>query len=105
MRRFGYAIRTGGDPEIARALASGISRGTRDEITDAASEAVMRVTVHRGRDSEYWETKITEARFLYDTPEPPRILQALLVCYGFICYWVSQAFHAQELVLGKRRDK
>lgn len=91
--RYGYAIRLGGDTDIARALASGIETGTRQLLPTAASEAVMRVTLHRGRGPDYWEELIAEARCLYDTPEPPRPVRWLLAAYGLICWLVSRVYH------------
>lgn len=98
--RYGYVIKLGGDAEISRALESGVVSAMRQCVPSAGSEAVMRVTIHRGRGSDYWETKIAEARYLYDTPQPPRVLRWLLVSYGLICYGVSRLYHMQDKVTG-----
>ena len=51
MKRFGFAIRTGGDPEIADALAGGIKAGSRQTHH---SDAVRRVAMMRHTPEE-WE--------------------------------------------------
>ena len=101
MKRFGYLIKLGGDREISGALKNGVDRAMLESLQGASSQAVMRVAIHRGRGSDYWQTKITEARYLYDTPTPPRLVRALLTGYGLICYGVSRLYHAQEGLLGR----
>lgn len=101
MARYGYVIKLGGDTEIAKALEGGVTSAmNRRALASAGSEAVMRVTIHRGRGSDYWETKIAEARYLYDTPQPPRVLRWLLVGYGLICYGVHRLYHMQDRLIG-----
>lgn len=106
MRKYAYLIKLGGDAQIAGALRDGVTRGMRQMAGEHASEAVLRVAVHRGRGEDYWATKIAEARYLYNTPEPPRALRWLLAGYGLICYAVAAACRAQRIVLtpeGRRR--
>ena len=113
MKRFGFAIRTGGDPEIAEALAGGIERGTGCPTTASTgktecptgplghlpiemgrqgSEAVRRVAMMRHTPEE-WEAMIVQARYDYgQDPPTPRWAEALLVGYALICYGVSLAF-------------
>lgn len=99
MRQYAYLIKLGGDAEISAALHRGVTDGMRQLAGRHNSEAVMRVAIHRGRGSDYWSTRIAEARCLYDTPEPPRLLRALLACYGLIVYLASAANRAQSIVL------
>ena len=49
MKRFGYAIRTGGDPEIGNALKDGIERGTRERPHPSAPSALP--PSHKGEGS------------------------------------------------------
>lgn len=100
--RNAYLIKYGGDREIAGALARGVDAGMRAQLRNWDNEAVMRVALHRGRGSEYWETMIAEARELYDTPEPCRVARWLLAVWGLICYLTSLAYHAQDRLLERR---
>ena len=89
MKRFGFAIRTGGDTEIADALAGGIKDGSRQPHH---SDAVRRVAMMRHTPEE-WEAMIVQARYDYgQDPPTPRWAEALLVGYALICYGVSLAF-------------
>ena len=47
MKRFGFIIKSGGDPEITGALQSGVAQGTRLAIAQRSSEAVRRVDLDR----------------------------------------------------------
>lgn len=97
MKRFGYAIKTGGDREIAGALAAGIVRGTRPAPVDA----VRRVAMGQHTPEE-WDAMVTQARYDYGQTRPlPRPLEWLLVGYALICYGVSRAYHAQDRLFGR----
>ena len=102
MKRFGFAIRVGGDPEIAGALQAGIEAGTRREITRSSSEAVRRLAMMRHTPEELAEM-IEEARVLYGgRRRTPCWARPLLVGYAMLCYGLSQAYHAQDKVLERR---
>ena len=108
MTRFGYAVRIGGDPEIAGALAAGIEAGTpagdakmvagdqeivagdREIAPTGRSEAVRRVDMMQHTHDE-WEELIEDARVCYGgQSRPPEGLgKALLVGYALVCYAVS----------------
>ena len=91
MKRFGFAIRTGGDPEIAGALAAGIESGSprRDAFAEQASEAVRRVAMMRHTPEE-WDAMTIQARYDYGQDMPlPAWAGALLGLYGLMCLGVS----------------
>ena len=101
MKRFGFAIRTGGDPEIAAALGSGIDRATRRAVDAQRSDAVRRVAMMRHTPDE-WEAMIAKARYDYgQDPTPGRLGRALLTVYALICYAISWAYRQQDRVLGR----
>ena len=102
MKRFGLVIRTQGDPEIAAALAAGVEAGTRRDVINASSEAVRRVAMYQ-HSPEEWEAMTIKARYDYGQDRPtPRWARPLLVGYAMLCWGLSQAYHAQDRVLGGR---
>lgn len=103
MKRFGFAIRVGGDPEIAGALAEGIEKGTgsptgadappprcgREALEAQALDAVRRVDMMRHTPEE-WEELIEDARVVHGGRHRlPRWADRLLGLYGLLCYGVS----------------
>lgn len=99
MKRFGFAIRTGGDPEIAAALESGIDRATRRAVDAQRSDAVRRVDMMRHTPEELAEM-IEEARVVYGgTSYTPKWAERLLVVYAMICYGVNWLYQQQDRVL------
>ena len=99
MKRFGFAIRTGGDPEIADALAGGIKAGSRQT---RHSDAVRRVAMMRHTPEE-WEAMTVKARYDYGQEEPtPRWAERLLVGWALICLGVSWLYHRQDRLLHRR---
>lgn len=87
--RYGYAIRTGGDPEISGALADGIMSGVKQAHR---SDAVRRVAMMRHTPAE-WAEMTEEARVIYGgQPVPPRWATPLLVGYALICYATALAY-------------
>ena len=133
MKRFGYAIRIGGDPQIATALRAGMERGTgslrrfapppseRGTAAAGTSSGAARHLPHRGRlgpraaqglqnvtfrrrSPEELEAMIEEARVIYGGRRyTPRWAQRLLVGYALICYGVSLLYHAQDSMMGGGR--
>lgn len=117
MRRFGYAIRVGGDPEIAGALRDGMERGTgslrcfapppsqREALGPRAAQGLRNVTMRRHSPEEL-EAMIEEARVVYGGRRyTPRWAERLLAGYALICYGVSLAIRAQDRVTkGGRAD-
>ena len=117
MIRFGYAIRTGGDPEIAGALRAGMERGTdslrrfapppskREALGPRAAQGLRNVTMRRHTPEEL-EAMIEEARVVYGGQRyMPRWAEAVLVGYALICYGVSLLYHAQDSMMeGGRAD-
>ena len=101
MIRFGYAIRTGGDPEISSALARGIQSGTRMELQRASSDAVRRVAMYQ-HSPEEWEAMIIQARYDYgQDPPPTRLETAALQLAAMICLGIRWLYHRQDKVLSK----
>ena len=99
MKRFGFAIRTGGDPEIAGALGSGIDQGTRRALEKQSSDAVRRVAMMRHTPAE-WAEMTEEARVFYGGRRyMPRWAEWLLVGYALVCLGVSWLYHWQDRVL------
>lgn len=99
MKRFGFAIRTGGDPEIAEALAGGIKAGTRQPHH---SDAVRRVAMMRHTPEE-WNAMTVKARYDYGQDRPtPRWAERLLVGWALICLGVSWLYHRQDRLLHRR---
>ena len=118
MRRFGYAIRTGGDPEIGGALAEGIERGTARTSSVSAggaatfprgeglkrhsSEAVRRVAMMRHTPEE-WAAMTEEARVIYGGQRyTPRWAEWLLAGVALICMGASWLYHRQDRLLQRR---
>lgn len=97
MKRFGYVIRTGGDPEIAGALAAAVS----PKPMPAAPDAVRRVAMHQHTPEE-WAQMTEDARAFYGRRSwpTPRWARALLALYALACYGVSLAYHRQDALLG-----
>lgn len=96
MKRFGYVIRTGGDPEIAGALAAAVS----PKPAPTAPDAVRRVAMARHTPEE-WAAMTAQARYDYAQDRPaPRWAQTLLALYALACYGVSRAYHRQDALLG-----
>jgi hypothetical protein len=91
MTRFGWAIRTGGDAEIAGALASGIDRASR-RGRPRDCEAVRRVDMMRHTPEE-WAQMTEDARVIYGGQNClPEWAQRLLVGYALVCYAVALGF-------------
>lgn len=110
MRRFGYAIRIGGDAEIAGALAAGLRaaspsrdrqvleadeiRTVQDEILRQRTQnAVKNVALHRGLQSDDWKTLIAKAEWDYGEPvyyPTPweKLVRALELAWCVACYAV-----------------
>ena len=117
MIRYGYAIRTGGDLEIAGALRDGMERGTgslrrfapppsqREALGPRAALGLQNVAFRRHSPEEL-EAMIDEARVIYGGRRyTPRWAQRLLAGYALICYGVSLLYHAQDSVMeGGRAD-
>ena len=102
MTRFGFAIKTGGDPEIAAALGSGIDQGTRRALEKQSSDAVRRVAMMRHTPSE-WEAMTIQARYDYGQDAPtPRLMEWLLVGYALMCMGASWLYHLQDRLLKRR---
>lgn len=92
MKRFGYAIRIGGDAEISGALAAGIDAGMREEVRQAASEAVRRVAMYQ-HSPEEWAEMIEDARVVYGGQRAtPKALQWLVVGYAVICTTIERCY-------------
>lgn len=99
MKRFGFAIRTGGDPEIADALAGGIKAGSRQTHH---SDAVRRVAMMRHTPEE-WDAMIAKARYEYGQDRPmSRLGERLLVGWALICLGMSWLYHRQDRLLHRR---
>ena len=114
MKRFGFAIRTGGDPEIAGALARGIQMGSptgadapppscgREALGEQAGEAVRRVAMMRHTPAE-WAEMTEEARVFYGgRTYTPKWAEWLLVGYAMICMGVSWLYHLQDRLFDRR---
>lgn len=99
MKRFGYAIKAGGDLEIAGALATGIEAGTperkrlEDDFHQNISEDARRVAMRRHTPEE-WAQMTEDARARYGRRRwpLPGILAAALALYALAVYAVSVAF-------------
>jgi len=116
MKRFGFVIRTGGDPEIAGALVAGIERGMTESSSGPAghipqrgrlwekqsSEAVRRVAMMRHTPEE-WDAMTVQARYDYGQDRPtPRWLKGPLIGYALVCMGVRWLYHQQERLLSGR---
>ena len=117
MKRFGFAIRTGGDPEIAGALAAGIEKGTEETphpnafggrlhlkgkamvTATGTSEAVRRVAMMRHTPEE-WAAMTEDARVCYGgRAYTPRWAEGLLIGWAMVCLGVSWLYHRQDRLL------
>lgn len=99
MRR-GYAIKMGGDMEIAGALADGIARAQRPRRAESPEEAEARmrakawidsVKLHGERDAKYWSDLTFEAEMAYGEPlEPPTLFERLRerIAVGWAMAWL-----------------
>lgn len=95
MMRFGYVIRTGGDPEISGALVSGIRQAT--PAGPRASEEVIRRLAMQRHTPEELRQMMQDARREYARPVPaPRWAERLLALYALLCWCVSKAYHYPE---------
>lgn len=102
MKRFGFAIRTGGDPDIADALESGIDHGTRRAFERHNSDAVRRVAMMRHTPEE-WEAMTIKARYDYGQDKPmPRWAERVLVGWAMVCMGMSWLYHLQDRLLDRR---
>ena len=100
--RFGFAIRKGGDPEIANALESGIDQGTRCALGKQSSDAVRRVAMMRHTPEE-WAAMTIQARYDYgQDPPAPRWAERLLVGWALVCMGASWLYHLQDRLFDRR---
>lgn len=114
MKRFGYAIRIGGDAEISGALAAGMERGTRvpyppfgvlphcggealgtrakEALGPRAKEGLRRVAMYQ-HSPEEWAEMIEDARVVYGGQRAtPKALQWLVVGYAVICTTIERCY-------------
>ena len=106
MKRFGYAIRIGGDAEISGALAAGMERGTREPypplgvlphcggeaLGPRAKEGLRRVAMYQ-HSPEEWAEMIEDARVVYGGQRAtPKALQWLVVGYAVICTTIERCY-------------
>lgn len=102
MKRFGYAIRTGGDPEIGEALKTGVDRGTRLAMKKRGSDSLRRVAMMRHTPEE-WAEMTEEARVIYGGQRyTPRWAEWLLAGVALICMGASWLYHRQDRLLQRR---
>ena len=100
--RFGFAIRKGGDPEIADALESGIDRGTRCAREKQSSDAVRRVAMMRHTPEE-WAAMTIQARYDYgQDPPAPRWAERLLVGWALVWMGIDWLYHLQDRLFDRR---
>jgi len=98
MRRFGYAIRTGGDPALSGALRTGIEAAT-PAAPKASREVIRRLAMQRHTPEEL-KQMMQKARVEYTQPMPaPRWAERLLTLYAFVCWCVSKAYHYPETLV------
>ena len=83
MKRYGFAIKTGGDPEIAGALEAGIRAGTREELQRTGSDAVRRVAMMQHTPEE-WAEMIEDAQYEYRVKPANRTLAILLGMWALV---------------------
>ena len=115
MKRFGYAIRIGGDAEISGALAAGMERGTgepyppltrvlphcggealgpraKEALGPRAKEGLRRVAMYQ-HSPEEWAEMIEDARVVYGGQRAtPKALQWLVVGYAVICTTIERCY-------------
>ena len=115
MKRFGYAIRIGGDAEISGALAAGMERGARvpyppltrvlphcggeamgtraeEALGPRAKEGLRRVAMYQ-HSPEEWAEMIEDARVVYGGQRAtPKALQWLVVGYAVICTTIERCY-------------
>ena len=120
MKRFGFAIRVGGDAEIAGALAAGIESGTKTTSSDPAepghlplkgkaledggsgSDAVRRAAMWQ-HSPEEWAQMMEEARVIYGGRRySPRWATRLLVGWAMLCYGVAWLYRQQDRIFERR---
>lgn len=89
MKRFGYAIKVGGDGEIAAALASGISAASVRKPSEAARRVAM-----RQHSPEEWESMIAKARWDYRRVGRRRsaAYHAVMGVIGLACLGIGEAY-------------
>ena len=88
MKRFGFVIKSGGDPEISGALVAGVEQGMRQYVP-RHSAAVRRLDL-RSRTREELIGMIADARRQYGhVRRLPGWADRLLGFYGLMCYGVS----------------
>lgn len=83
MKRYGFAIRTGGDPEIAGALAQGIAQATRESLRQQSSDAVRRVAMMQHTPEE-WAEMLEDAQYEYRVKPVGRTLGILLGMWALV---------------------
>lgn len=85
MKRFGFAIRTGGDPEIAGALARGIQMGSprQEALRKQSSEAVRRVAMMQHTPEE-WAEMLEDAQYAYRVRPVGRALGMVLGVWALV---------------------
>ena len=89
MKRFGFVIKSGGDPEISGALAAGVERGLRQAAPHATSATVRRLDMRRHTREELADM-IADARRQYGRARAlPGWAARMLGLYGLMCYGVS----------------
>lgn len=101
MKRFGYLIKLGGDPEIRQALKSGVDKSMKLVPAASSSEAVRRVAMYQHSPAE-WAEMTRDARRDYGDNRPITGARgALLVGYAMICYAVSWAYEQAGRLVGR----
>ena len=83
MKRYGFAIKTGGDPEISAALAAGIDQATASSLHRQSSEAVRRVAMMRHTPEE-WAEMLEDAQYEYRVRPVGRALGAVLGVWALV---------------------
>ena len=100
--RFGFVIRTGGDPDIAGALAAGVDQATRRAMSQPVSDTLRRVAMMQHTPEE-WEAMIVKARYDYgQDPPTPRWAERLLAGWALVCMGASWLYHLQDRLYDRR---
>lgn len=93
------------DGERARVVREEIERQRDAEarraeaVRQRARESARRAAIRRHTPEE-WAAMTTQARFDYgQDPEPGKLARALTAIYGLVCYALSRAYRAQDIVL------